>query len=761
MALMTRYLPLVALLITTIPAVSASPLPATHLSVQRTSHGVVHVRADNYVELGFGLGFTYANDNLCQLASQIVTARGLKSQFHGGDAEIASDTFMRAELSDRRVTAMFATTSNEARDLIRGFVAGYNRYLSSTPPAARDTACGTAEWVMPMRETDVYRMIAAKAGSAAQFIAPLVDTKPSLPQISSSGNARDRTPPAEASNGWAFGKDATASGHGLLVANPHFPWSGENRFYQVHLTIPGKLDVMGATIAPIPVVVIGFNRDVAWTHTVSPADRFTLFRLALDPKDPWTYHVDGKPHRFVRRTVSFPVKGADGRLHRERHSVTESIFGPVATSAQLGLSWGQGQAFALADVNADNVGQIDTWLAYGKATSVEDIQKASKTSVAMPWLTTEAADRNGQVLFGDFSRSPNVDAALLHDCQIPTGNSPMPVVLLDGSRSRCDWTRQQGRSAFVAGDSLPTVIRSDYVVNSNDSYWLVNDTIRLPRGAPLMGSYASERNYRTRAGLAEIRGQLDAGGSRPKPPFTPDLVQDILFANRNYVALQFIDDILSMCRNESGGDAKLARACSVLSAWDRRNAVTSSGAVLFREFWDAAAEIPNLFTIPFSPDDPANTPRGLRVNDAEVSTKLRNALEGAVDKLDSNGIPLDRPLGEVQGIVLKGERIPVPGGPSNEGVLNSMQTTPVAKDGYTPVLGTSYIQIVGFDDSGPVARGLLAYGQSTDPRSAWVSDQTRLFAKGELYHFPFLPAEIVADPGYKVVTVPDDPILRR
>lgn len=35
------------------------------------------------------------------------------------------------------------------------------------------------------------------------------------------------------------------------------------RFYQMHLTIPGQLDVMGAALPGLPVINIGFNQHVA------------------------------------------------------------------------------------------------------------------------------------------------------------------------------------------------------------------------------------------------------------------------------------------------------------------------------------------------------------------------------------------------------------------------------------------------------------------------------------------------------------------
>src|SRR3546814_15358398 len=67
------------------------------------------------------------------------------------------------------------------------------------------------------------------------------------------------------SNGWAFGGEATGTTGGLLLANPPFPWDGENRFYQIHLTIPSKIAVMGPHLLAMPGVSIVFTHPFAWT----------------------------------------------------------------------------------------------------------------------------------------------------------------------------------------------------------------------------------------------------------------------------------------------------------------------------------------------------------------------------------------------------------------------------------------------------------------------------------------------------------------
>ncbi|MCB0970652.1 MAG: penicillin acylase family protein, partial [Acidimicrobiales bacterium] len=106
---------------------------------------------------------------------------------------------------------------------------------------------------------------------------------------------------AGASNGWAFGSDATASGHGLVVANPHFPWTGEARLWECHLTLPGELDAYGVSLLGGPGIQIGFNAHVAWTHTFSRGHRFTLARLDLIDGDPTAYRFGDEERAMTSR----------------------------------------------------------------------------------------------------------------------------------------------------------------------------------------------------------------------------------------------------------------------------------------------------------------------------------------------------------------------------------------------------------------------------------------------------------------------------
>jgi acyl-homoserine-lactone acylase len=115
-------------------------------------------------------------------------------------------------------------------------------------------------------------------------------------------------------------------------------------------------------------------------------------------------------------------------------------------------------------------------------------------------------------------------------------------------------------------------------------------------------------------------------------------------------------------------------------------------------------------------------------------------------------VALDARLGDVQVSVRGGERIAIHGGPGPAGVLNAMQSvwTP---DGLTPVHGSSFMQIVSFDETGPVARSMLSYSQSTNPESPWYADGTRAYSAKQWLPLPFTNAQIAAAKVGKAVTI--------
>jgi acyl-homoserine-lactone acylase len=53
--------------------------------IRRTSYGIPHIRANDYASVAFGMAYAYAQDNVCLMASQVVTVSGERSATFGPD----------------------------------------------------------------------------------------------------------------------------------------------------------------------------------------------------------------------------------------------------------------------------------------------------------------------------------------------------------------------------------------------------------------------------------------------------------------------------------------------------------------------------------------------------------------------------------------------------------------------------------------------------------------------------------------------------
>jgi acyl-homoserine-lactone acylase len=735
-------------------------------TIQRTAHGVAHITAPDFETLAYGVAYAHAQDNVCQTAEQLVTARGQRARHFGGTAAgllgrrmLANeqiDLFIAAHMDDAALLQAAARASADAQALARGYVAGYNRFLQDRASAGSSlpAACNGKPWVLPMTLAEYWRLgeiLTLQAGLVALADAmvaaqpPAVKAASAVPAVTpaeADAAARELGLAADAplgSNAWAFGREATR-GAGLLLGNPHFPWVGVNRFWQMHLTVPGRMDVMGASTGHVAVVQIGFNKDVAWSHTVSTGKRFTLHELALVPGDPTSHVVDGRPEKMRSKTVSVMVRGADGLFTTKQRTFWFTRYGPVIASPRLNLPWNEQRAYALQDVNVGNSRALDAWLAFAGARNVRELHAAHRT-LGMPFVNTIAADRDGNAMYADVSTVPDVDATMLARCApsalaaaLRTGAAGIAV--LDGSRSECNWRRDPTSAVpgLIAFERLPVALRADWVHNSNDSFFYTHPAQRFEGISPMVGDDVVRRP-RTRSELIDIP-ELVARG-----PVTLAAAQAQLFANRNLMARVVLPDLLAACAAAGGAPTPEARdGCAALRGWDRHNNAESRGAHLFREFWRAAAAVPGVYRLPFDKAQPVATPAGLKMDDAAVAAKVWEALAEAVRKVRATGHALDAPLGSVQVPAITRERIALHGGEEIEGVLNNLgnQFAPgITKDGLRIDYGTSYVQTVTFDARGPVAEAILSYGQSTDPASPHATDQLRLFSAKRWPRLPF------------------------
>lgn len=788
---------------------TAGPLTAT---IRRTAYGIPHIEATDYASLGFGYAYAQASDVLCVLADTYVTVDGERSRFFGPDSGylIGGNGTQATNLDSDLYYARINTSGvvqrlvdaplplgllPEVKELARGYTAGYNKRLADIGGSAgvTDPACKGAAWVRPVDEATVYRnfyrlSLLSSGGTAIDAIAaaqPPAAAAPgaaprqrsqAAPTLDAAALGARLDAGAVGSNAIAVGRDATrgdSAGHGALLGNPHFPWIGSERFYQAQLTIPGELDATGGSLLGAPVVMIGYTADLAWSHTVSTSRRFALAQLTLDPKDPTSYLVDGASEPMTPTTQTVQARQSDGTLAAVTRTLYGTRYGPVLTSLSgQPLPWTATTAYALVDANGDNLRTIDHFLAMDRAHSVDDVQAILKRYAGVPWVNTIAADRAGNALYADVTPVPHLEDAELASgpCSTPLGRVVFPGARLgvfDGSQSTCapGSDPDSVRPGLFGPSRLPQLRRTDYVANSNDSFWLSNPTAPLTGFPLLVGDTGTPRSLRTRIGLVMLTQRVvGTDGLGPAGVDRQDL-QDILTSNRQYAGELTRDAFVGLCRSygtaaplSAGGTVDPTAACAALASWDRRETTTSRGAVLFRQIWQRARTATGgPWTVPFSAADPVGTPNTLDTQKVAVRTSIGDA----VAALAAAGIPVDAPLGDVQYREIgpgAGEKVGVPGGPGDFGQYDAVYTLFQGARGYAnPFTGSSYIQAVTWtgDTTCPDARTVLTYGETTDTSRADYGDQTRLFSAGQWARVPFCAADVRAQ-ALSTVVVTDE-----
>ncbi|MGV5525255.1 acylase [Pseudomonas plecoglossicida] len=722
--------------------------------IRRTTYGVPHIVAKDERGLGYGIGYAYAQDNLCLLANEVLTVSGERSRYFGAKGKtleqrdnLASDVFFAWLNTPAAVDAFLQAQPAPVQALLAGYASGYNRALAERRSKGLPAECGNGEWLRPISSEDLVKLTRRllAEGGVGQFVEALAGAQPPTQagQPTAAGFAaalarQQRFATERGSNAVAVGARRSANGRGLLLANPHFPWMGGMRFYQMQLTIPGQLDVMGAALPGLPVVNIGFNQHLAWTHTVDTSKHFTLYRLQLDPKDPTRYLLDGRSLPLARQTVSVAVKAEDGSLNQVQRQVYSSQFGPVVQWPGR-LDWDTQAAYSLRDANLENTRVLQQWYQINRADSLATLKGSIEQLQGIPWVNTLAVDPAGKALYLNQSVVPYVDQQLLSACSNPQAQGRL--VVLDGSRSACQWKvdAQAAQPGIFPARLLPSLEREDFVQNSNDPAWMANPAQPLTGYSPLVSRSDQPLGMRGRFALQRLQGTARLG---------VDDLQRMVTDDEVYLASLVLPDLLQWCK---GADADVRAVCSSLAAWNGKADLDSGiGLVHFQNLFDTLAEHPESWRVAFDPADPQHTPRGLAVERAAVRKLLHQAALASHKQVSDSGMAGDARWGQVQ---QASDGTPVPGGPQALGVYNAIYSVPHGQGKRLVVSGTSYLQLVSFTDKGPQARGLLAFSQSSEAASVHAADQTKAFAAGQLVVIPFTDAQIKADPEYREVVI--------
>ncbi len=423
--------------------------PWLQATLYRDEWGVPHVYAQNPRALGFAFGYAQAEDHLDAMLMAYRIASGRAAEVLG-EPYADSDAFALKMGHARLARAAFEGIDPVTGDLCVGFAQGVNAWLLEHPGAA-------PAWAEPVQPPDILALWHAFVMSMAPFDLP-DGYRP--PRALDTGNA------------WALAPGRTEENKAVLVINPHQYFDGAFQWCEAHLALGSELNVAGAALYGLPVILQGHNGLLGWALTPNQPDFADVFAERLgDPergneKSP----IPGLEKlaesqvlmlKYMAQSQPYRVRTEAGMQERS----IPTVIGPRGPVFERGantlLSWCIGGFL--------DFGGLRQLFEMGRAQTLEAFQ-AALLAHQLPCFHIVYADRAGNLFYvynaktGDrIMPQAAIDEKLQQGADYLDWKKPIP-----DSVHEMTWAR------LVPPDALPHIVNPDcgYVQACGNPPWL-------------------------------------------------------------------------------------------------------------------------------------------------------------------------------------------------------------------------------------------------------------------------------------------------
>ena len=244
-------------------------------------------------------------------------------------------------------------------------------------------------------------------GAPDSMAARMVASLRSTPGATSAGMSplswlKDTDPTVEqarafASNNWAVAPSRSANGHAMLAGDPHLELTLPSIWYEVHIVVPGSIEIGGVSIPGLPGVPIGYSRAVAWSATNTGADVMDFWREKVDTDTaPTAYELDGVMTKF-----------ADTRIETYRDKVGHIIDTDTIYYTHRGPMQRQGREWlSMRWTVLESGKELEGYFAAFHATSAPAFLDSMARYYQAPAQNFITADTSGTIMIRSTGRYP-------------------------------------------------------------------------------------------------------------------------------------------------------------------------------------------------------------------------------------------------------------------------------------------------------------------------------------------------------------------
>lgn len=671
---------LLLLVVACLTSCSQTDTAITENEILWDTYGVPHIYATSDNDLYYMSGWGQMKNHGNLILKLYGEARGTSAELWGEGLE-TNKALHHLGLYDQ-LQAAYDKLTPKYQEMLRSFTAGINAYAEQHSTELDEKY----KRVLPITATDII----AHSFRVVNYEFLIRGTFLSNQKIEGG------------SNSWALSGSKTATGNAMLVVNPHLPWSDFYLWHEQQYST-NEYNMYGASLIGSPVITLGFNDHVSWTHTVNTIDNTDLFEIS---KQGNTYLLDGAYIPFEEQDYTLKELQEDGSLKTLAYKRKRTKHGIVIKETE-----DTALAIRFAHMN-DLSPLVEQYDLMSKAKSLDDMKNALALR-QMPFLNTVYADQEGNIMhhFGGLVPEKNGDWEKWQG-------------VVSGDSSADIWTD------YYESDELPTVINppSGWLQNANDPpYVNTLPTVLDPKD---FASHIAPNSMR-------FRPQRAARIMHEEDSISFDRLVALKHDNKAELALRLQDDLLAL--KDQTSDSLVLAAIDVMTQWDGSFDSTSLGAMFFMTFTNTWAsekqtspfQLSALLKDTWLFNDPINTPDKF-VNNEEIITIIKKSAENHLATYPK----LEIPYGEYYKLKMGDLEYPATGGPQHLGVFRILYATPNEEGKFIGYFGDTFVLVLEMDEE-IKAKGLLTYGNSSNPDNQHYGDQLELFSNNELRNIWF------------------------
>ena len=357
------------------------------VNIYRDTWGVPHIFGEKDRDTAYGLAYAHAEDDFKTIQDILLSLRGKLATVYGKDGAPNDYIVQLLRIWEVVESHYEYDLAKNVRSICESYADGLNHYAvlhpnevvrGLFPVSGKDIVAGFVHRTPLMFGLDrVLEKLTSSEKPDFAFDYKTIKSGPFDQALLGS-------------NVVAVAPSRSADGYTRIAINSHQPWTGPVAWYEAHLHSEEGWNMNGGLFPGSPVIFVGHNENIGWSHTVNSPDLIDVYELEIHPEDKNRYYIHGSWEELEVREARITVKLWGPFKWTIKRETLWSVHGPVIRNPH--------GTYAVRFSGYGEIRQVEQWFRMNKSRNLEDFGEAM-SMLALPMFNTIYADKNGNLYY--------------------------------------------------------------------------------------------------------------------------------------------------------------------------------------------------------------------------------------------------------------------------------------------------------------------------------------------------------------------------